>query len=454
MRYFSDLSRRIRSDSRLERIFRGSTTALLGRVLSIVINLISLPLTVRYLGKLEYGIWVTVSTSVTMLAVLDLGIASTLTNSISKAFAADDEAMARRYFATALWMTTGVVLALALIAAAVFPLIDWASVFHLAEGSPLATATRWSVGLCVGFFLLNLPLTLANRVLSGYQENHIANKFAMLNSVLGLIAIVLTVCVHGGLVALTLAYCAATLLGTLLMNAWLSFLHRPGIKPAPSAVDWRIGRELFGQGSLFFVLQLAGLAVFNTDNLIIAHFLGPQEVTPYSVAWRLCGYASMFQSLLNPTVWPAYSEAYFRGDLDWIRRQYSRIMRGSVLFVGAAAIVIGFTGRFVIRIWAGQAAVPGRLLLWCMCVWVVILSVTVNQAMLMAATERLRVQAVSSTIAAIANLVLSILWVQRIGALGVLLATLTTYTVFILAPQWWETARILRGQYMQEPAGL
>jgi len=441
------LRHRVQTDARLSSIFKGSATAIAGKGLTMLVSAITLPITIRYLGKLEYGIWITISTSVVMLAVLDLGIANTLTNFISRAYAEDDEEMAQRYFATALWITIGISLILAACGAVIFRWVDWGALFRLHDPQ-LISETRLSVAIAFAFFLLSLPLNLANKVFSGYQEIHIANYFAALSSVMGLVAIVGTVFFHGTLVALTATYCSATLLGTLLLNLWLCAWHRPAITPWPSAITRSMTRDLFGEGVLFFVLQLCGLIVFNSDNLVIAHFLGAAEVTPYSVAWRLCGYASMFQSLLIPSLWPAFSEAYHRADLTWIRKTYARVMRGSLLAVGTAAVIIGLLGRPVIRLWAGSAAVPSTPVLWLMCVWVVLLSYTVNQAMLLAATRRIGLQALSSTIAAVVNITLSIYLVRVIGVPGVLIGTIASYVFFIWAPQTYEVRNILRGDYL------
>ena len=447
MSLIARLRHRLQTDARLSSIFKGGASAIAGKGLTLVVNAVTLPLTTRYLGKLEYGIWVTISTSVVMLAVLDLGIANTLTNFISRAYADGDDSTAQRYFATALWITVGIALILALSGTFIFRCIDWGSIFRLHDPQ-LISQTRTCVAIAYAFFLLTLPLNLARNVFSGYQETHLANAFAAIASVMGLVAIIGTVLLHGTLVTLTATYCSATLLGTLLLNIWLCFWHRPTVAPWPRAITRSMARDLFGEGALFFLLQIHGLVIFNSDNLVIAHYLGAAEVTPYSVAWRLCSYASMFQTLLIPSLWPVFSEAYHRADLSWVRKTYSRIMRGSLLAVGAAALLIGLLGRVVIRVWAGSAAVPGSLLLWLMCLWVILLACGLNQAVLLSATSRIRIQAAYSLIAAGANLALSIYLVRIIGAPGVLLGTLISYTLFGLAPQGYEVRNILRGDYL------
>ena len=64
-------------------------------VLSSGLALISLPLAVRYLGAERYGVWATVTTTAVWINLLDLGIANTLTNHISRAYALDDKAIRR-----------------------------------------------------------------------------------------------------------------------------------------------------------------------------------------------------------------------------------------------------------------------------------------------------------------------------------------------------------------------
>jgi O-antigen/teichoic acid export membrane protein len=442
------IRRRISEDPRLGRIFKGGITGVAGRGMAMVVSAITLPLTVRYLGRLEYGIWITISTTVVMLAVLDLGIANSLTNFISKAYATQDEEMARDYFATAFWITIGVALVLGIAAWLGWRAIDWQTLFHL-QDAHLAAQTRTCVAISFCFFLITLPLNLANKVLSGYQQVHIANYFAMFNSVLGLVAIVTVILFKGDIVDLMVTYCIAMLTGSVLLNFWLCVWHKPWLRPHFGAVRKKIIREIFGEGTLFFVLQLSGLVVFNSDNLVITHYLGASDVTPYSVAWRLTGYASMMQSLLVPALWPAFAEAYHRKDMTWVRTNYRRIMNATILAVGLTAGGIGLLGRQVIRIWAGPEAVPGAALLWSMCFWAVLVSITINQALLMAATQRIQLQAVTASLAAVTNLIFSIILVQRLGAMGVLIATIGSYIVFIIAPQEWEVRRILKGRYVE-----
>jgi O-antigen/teichoic acid export membrane protein len=86
--------------SRYGRMLQAVWTGGTARVLSSTITLFSLPLAVRYLGAERYGVWVTIATTAVWINLLDLGIANTLTNQISRAYALHDEHAAGRAFAT------------------------------------------------------------------------------------------------------------------------------------------------------------------------------------------------------------------------------------------------------------------------------------------------------------------------------------------------------------------
>src|SRR3974390_879856 len=75
--------------SRYRRIFHAVWSGAAARLLSSALTFVSLPLAVRYLGAERYGVWATITSTVVWINLLDLGIASTLTNHISRAFALD-----------------------------------------------------------------------------------------------------------------------------------------------------------------------------------------------------------------------------------------------------------------------------------------------------------------------------------------------------------------------------
>jgi O-antigen/teichoic acid export membrane protein len=230
-----------------------------------------------------------------------------------------------------------------------------------------------------------------------------------------------------------------------------TIVGKPWLLPRRSALDRRVIRELFTSGSSFLLVQVAAVVVFSSDNLIVSHYLGPAEVTPYNVTWRLAGFAAVLQTLIFPAVWPAYAEAYAVGDYGWIRHTFATMVRGvATLNLLCAAVLILF-GRQVIRLWAGPPAIPGTALLCAMALWAVINGVMSVESCLLAALNRIRAQAVLSIIAAILNVWLSIVLVRRIGALGVITGTILSYLLILVVPQTLIVRDVWRRELKGKP---
>ena len=421
-------------DPRLTRILHGGASALASRSVALLVNAVTLPLTIRYLGPLQYGIWVTISTTVVMLAVMDLGVANTLTNMISHAYAMDDRAAAQRYYATAFWISTGISAVLALISLILWPHMNWGSLFHLHDPA-LTHEVSLCVAVALGFFLLSLPLNLVHRILSGYQQTQITNYFNLLSNTLALTAILVVIKLHGSLLTLMLMYSGSLLLGSIGLNIWVNLWDRRWIIPSPQFIRRAAIGDLMSSGLGFFVLQLAGIVVFNSDNLIITHYLGAADVTPYSVTWRLASYAALLQTAVLPSLWPAYSEAYARGDFDWVRRMFWNTVRVAMSAVAIAVLILTICGKWLIRWYAGSAAVPSTLLLLTICVWTLLSAGMDLEACLLAAINRIRTQGILSVVAAVLNIFFSIYLVKKLGSLGVILGTILSYLLILVVPQ-------------------
>lgn len=118
------------------RIAVGVSSGAVARVLSSLMTLVSLPLAVRYLGAERFGVWATITSAVVFLNLLDLGVASTLTNHIARSYAVGDREYAARYTTNALALTVLVACAAGLALATAWPRIQWTMVFNVAASVP------------------------------------------------------------------------------------------------------------------------------------------------------------------------------------------------------------------------------------------------------------------------------------------------------------------------------
>jgi len=432
------------------RIVRGIFSGIAGRGVAMVVGFISVPLTLRYLGAERYGAWVTISTAMAWVALADLGLSNSLTNAVSEGYAHDRRDLAQGYVAAAFWSLAGVAAFLALLFFSLWHAVPWDTVFNVRTATARAEVAP-AVGTAFAIFALSLPLSLIPKIYGAYQEVTVANSWAAAGNILGLAALIAVTQLRGGLVSLVIAISGAVLLVNVISAIWIFGWSKPWLAPRPDRVTWTALKRLTGLGGMFFVIQIAALFLFQTDNLIIAHYLGAAAVTPYSVTWRLFTYTMIFQMLAAPSYWPAYAEAFSRGDRAWVRRSFRVNFRVTVASTLLLALPLVVFGKWIIEKWAGPAAAPpSGLLIW-MGIWSVIYAATCSQSLILASSSRLRGQMIYSISAAAVNIALSVIFVKKIGITGAVLGTVAAYVLCILVPQWIEVERAIQDPHSDSP---
>jgi O-antigen/teichoic acid export membrane protein len=429
-------------ERRSRSLMRGTAAAIVARAIGSLTGIITVPLTVRYLGAERYGAWMTISSVLIFLGFSDFGLAASLTNALGNAFGKDDREGARRYVTTALFALSVVAILLVLagitfarpLARLIFPTVDPA----VLDGEIIPALI-----IALSIFALNFPLMVTNRVLAAYQENATANLWIMASSVANLIGILVVIQFRGGLPLLVLGSAGSGLLINTISSIWLYGWHKPWLAPTRSAADLGFARELFFTSWKFFIISVGWLVNSQTDNLIIAHYLGPSQVTPYSVTFRLFAYATLLQGLAAQSIWPAYTEALARKDFDWIKGIYGKNLKWNLIIVIAIVCILAISGRTLIRLWAGEVAVPPFSMIVWMAMWNIILAYLFVAASFLQATNHITGLTLYGSVTAVLNIVLSILFVRSYGISGVIAATVIAYTVSSLIPVALETRHIL-----------
>jgi len=261
---------------------------------------------------------------------------------------------------------------------------------------------------------------------------------------LSLIALVIMTNLQGGLIALVCVYVGIQLVVNVVWAFWLFGYWKPFLRPSLITVQCDILHRLCKIGSMFFIVQIAGMLLYQANNFIIAYFLGASQATPYSVTWRLFTYTTMLQIIILPALWPAYAEAFARKDIPWIIRTFRIEIVANTLLTGLLASLLAVFGISVIQRWAGPAAVPPQSLLAWMAVWSVIFVIISSMSCILNSSSRLHGQTIYATLTAISNIYLSIVFVKSAGITGAIAATVISFLIFNFIPSSIETYLVLK----------
>jgi O-antigen/teichoic acid export membrane protein len=432
-----------RAETRYLGVFAAALTSLGTRGVAALVGLITVPLTVRYLGAERYGLWVIVGSVVAWLALADLGVGHALTNLLARCHGEDRPEEARRHVASAFWLLLAVAAVAGLLAWTIWPLVDWASLLNVTSPRARAEASP-AMAVAVAVFLLALPLSLVPKIYGAYQEGSTANLWTVAGSLLSLAGIVAVVELGLGVSWIIVAAAGAPVLAGGGSALWLFARRKPWLRPHPRAVDRASLAALSRGGGMFLVVQVAVMLIMHTDNVIVSLYLGAAAVAPYDVAWRLFQLTILPQAVVFPYLWPAYAEAFARGDHAWIRRTFAAnlaLAAGSTLILSLALVA---AGPAVIRLWAGEAALPPPGLLGWMAAWSVLNATLSAVACLLNGSGRIRGQMVYGMATAAANIVLSVALVQRFGSPGVIAGTVFAFLAFNVGPCAFEGWTVMR----------
>jgi O-antigen/teichoic acid export membrane protein len=427
---------------RVLNIIQSVVTNLGNKGVSMVVSFLSVPLTIRYLGPEQYGAWVTIGSLLTWLALTDFGLGNGLTNAVTTAAGEDRPDLARMHLSNGIFLLTAIAGVTGVIVLAAWPFIDWAALFGIKSEAARAEIGP-AMAAALGIFLLQFPLGMAAKVYLAYQEGRIGNYWGAAGNILSLVALLFVTRTHGGLIWLVIALSGTSLMVNIANNLWVFVLHRPILSPRLRHVDFGAMRSLGQVGGKFFLIQIMALVVFQTDNLVVGHYLGSARVPEYSLTYTLFNYTSLPQAALFSYLWAAYTEAIARKDIAWVSRTFRLNLALGMAFTAVAVLAIAFIARPFIGWWAGPTVVPSSALIAWMAAWSLINAFTNPIACLLASAAHLRTQIIYSAFSTVSNIVLSIYLVQRWGVEGVIAATVLSYAFFVCGPVYIDAQRLL-----------
>jgi len=433
-----------RAQERHRRLALSALAAALAKLMAVLTTLISIPLALRYLGDERFGVWSTLSALVLTLQFADLGLGNGVVNTVSSAHGAGDRAALRRYVSSAAFALLGVCCALLLLALVAVPLVPWPQVFNL-KGAQVADEVLPSVTVFAVCVALAVPLGLVQRVQMALQRGFIGSAWQCVASVVSVLAIWLCTQFQLGLPWLVLALLGAPLVAGL-FNAILFFGRtEPDLRPRRADVTRAAATTLLRTGASFFVIQVAVAIVFASDSIVIAHLLGAAEVAHYAVPEKVFSVISLVVATAVGPLWPAYSAAIARGDLDWVRRTLKRSLMLAGLFTAGAALLLCLIGPWLIHLWVGDAVQVPTSLLLALGVWKMLEGIGFALGMFLNGGGQLRFQIITAWTMALCVVVLKPVLVLQWGLAGAPMTTALVYAAITLLPLSFVLPAMLRG---------
>jgi O-antigen/teichoic acid export membrane protein len=422
-----------RSKERYRRIALTSVTAIAAKSIAILTALISVPLTIDYLGLERYGLWMTMSSVIALLGFADLGIGNGLLNAVAEADGKDDRYAACSYVSSAFFILLGIAIFLLVLLTSVYSFIPWQRVYNVTSDSAIRES-----GPATAFFIvisiINMPLGIVQRVQMGYQEGVRSHLWTIAGALAGFVGLLVVVNFKLGLQWLVLAVSGGPVL-VMLINWFREFTClKPWLFPNWSAFDWKTGRKIVSTGILFLILQIFAIIGNSSDNIVIAQILGVSSVASYAVTQKLFSITQIAQFFILP-LWPAFGEAMARNDNAWVRRALNRSLILSLVLGVFTAFPLLIFGKQIIAWWAGIALIPSTIMLIGFVLWVLLAGYGGSMSSFLNSGSLLGRQTFFYSVASITSLILKIVLTKVWQSpAGVIWATVFGYGIFYVIP--------------------
>lgn len=415
------------NDGRNKMLRKNILFSALLKAVGLLTSLLIVPVTLDYLDNEVYGIWMTMSSILYWFSFFDVGLGNGMRNYLTQSLSCGDYKAARSYLSTTFLLLACIALGAALLCVLPLTLLDMNSVFNTAAIS--GDELRAVMIVAVSFTLILFVVKNVGYIFVALQKYAVNDLLIVAGNVAALFIIyILTKTTESNLLYVVLAFTAIPVL--VYFIACIPIFRRyPQLLPTRNGIDKSLAKKIVGKGLGFFFIQITScLVIYGSSNLFITQFSGPESVTTYNIAYRFFNLLAIAYTIVISPMWSAYTDAYVKGDMQWIASTFGKAIKLWLLSVVGGAVMLGCSGAFY-SLWIGDAVnIPFEVSL---CVWLYISMFNFNNCVtyLLNGLNKIRVQIYTSVIVTAAYLVFIYFIGHRIGMVGIVLGMAVAYAL-------------------------
>ena len=394
--------------------------------INIALGFISLPLALRYLDPVQFGIFATLTSMIAWFSYFDIGLGQGLRNKFAEAIAIEDDKLARTYVSTTYYILGIIITLVFIIFLVVNHFLDWSKILN-ADIYLKHDLKILSIIVCAAFSL-KFVFGLIYRIFYALQRPAMIDVFNVIGKILWIISIFILINISKNSL-LYFGFINSFVFASIPILAGIYYYRFKYQKYSPSYkyVEFKYAKELTTLGIKFFIIQISLLVIQATNNILIAQFIGPASVTSYRIAFKYFSFVVMLFHIVRTPLWSAYTEAYKKNDLKWIKNTLKKMIKLWALLLLLVIFMLSIS-NFIYRIWIGESVkVPFLVsasvgLLMITNSWISIFHYFLN------GVGKIKLQMYITIIAGVINIPLSIFFVKyfNLGAAGIVLGSIVS----------------------------
>lgn len=400
------------------RIVAAMGAGALGQVISIVIQVASLPLFLLHWDANRYGTWLMLSAVPTYLLMADVGMVATAGNRMTMEMARGRAEHANRIFHSATVFMVAVCgtagcLVTAILLSGWVPLpVDQTQALWLLMLSVLAA-------LFTG--LSEAAFKATGRYALGTSMGHLIRLSEWLGGLIGLLTV-------GSFPAVAMGGLLARVAGLVLIMS-LATRKQAGLQWGMAHARRSDVLDMVRPAMSFMVFPLSNALTFQGATLLVGHVFGPALVTVFNAHRTLARVAVQVTSVFSNAIWAEFSRLYGLGGRMGLSALYGRSLRsGTVVCVGFSAVLY-LVAPWLIGVWTHGRIQIQPALLGCLLVYAAVAGIwNMPRVLLMACNQHM---GLAPWFLALSTLMLVLAYglAQAMGLAGVALAMLVAEVI-------------------------
>jgi O-antigen/teichoic acid export membrane protein len=401
----------------------------------ILASFLLVPLTIQYINVSNYGIWLTVTSFTSWFTLFDIGIGHGLRNKFAEAKADKNYVLIETYVSTAYIIISLFCLILLLVFNIINFYIDWSIIFNV--NNELKADLQLLMLFVLNFFIFQLIAKLIVSIYLADQKSSYEGLISFITQALSLIIIViLNEFAPKSFLLFGITLSIIPIIVLLIFNIYSFKTSYKSFIPSIKRFSKKHVKGLFILGSNFFIIQIAGVLLFSTDNIIVTQLFGPNFVTPYNISFKYFGISILIMNMISYPYWSGITDAFKSKDLMWIKKSMKLmiILSISLIFL---VILMFFLSGIIYPLWIGnEIKIPFTLNL-IMALYFVISLIIFPFTIFINGIGKVKIQLIQGSIVALLNIPLSIFFAKNLnfGVSGVMFSTfLCMIPSAVLAP--------------------
>lgn len=408
----------------------GSLLTYLQMALGVLVGLLYTPVMIRILGQSEYGLYNTVSSTISMLSVLSLGFNSSYVRYYAGYRKNEDTDAIHRL--NGMFICIFTVIGLIALVCGLYLTNHLELVFSSGLTSDEYTLARKLMIVLTINLAISFPMSVFQSIVSANERFVFLKLLGILKTVGGPLATLPLLLMGYRSVAMVCMTLLITCITDILYFIYVIVVLKNRF--VFSGFDRNLFNDLFVYTSFIAINIIIDQINLNVDKVLLGRYQGTAATAVYAVGYSLYHYYSMSSTAVSSVFTPRVHRIVKEKDIPNERRDaltdlFIRVGRIQFLVLGLIVTGIIFFGKQFIILWAGPEYSDAYYVLLLLCIPATVPLIQNTGIEIQRALNRHQFRSIVYLFMAIHNLVVSIFLCQEYGAVGCAAGTAISFVL-------------------------